>query len=384
MDVQGKCDSKFTRVREAFNENFECRGEVGAAVAITVHGKPVVDLWGGFANKARTIPWSRDTVVNVFSSTKGLLAICLHQLVDQGRLDLESPVSRHWPKFAEAGKAELPVKFLLSHRAGLPAIRQPLPREALFDWNQMCEALAEQEPWWEPGTKHGYHAMTFGFLVGEVLRRISGERPRDYLRDRLAGPLGVDCQIGLAAEDEGRVAEMIPAPSPLPDAPNPLLAAVANPESVTAKAIANPSTISEPGVANSSDWRSAELPAANGHATARALATVYGVLSRGGELNGVRVLQPHSIERCQEEQSRGMDEVLLMPTRFSYGFMMSLPEASLGPGERSFGHPGAGGSLGFADPDAKVGFGYVMNQMGPGILIDPRAATLIEALYSSL
>lgn len=383
--IGGECDSGFSRVREAFAENFDNQREVGAAVAIVVDGRRVVDLWGGHRDEKRTRLWNRDTLVNVYSTTKGLMAVCAHQLVSSGKLDLDAPVARYWPEFAQAGKKDLPVRFLLSHRAGLPAISKPLPAEALFDWDIMCSALAEQQPWWKPGEKHGYHAMTFGFLVGELIRRITGESPRDYLRTKLAAPLHADFQIGLSERDENRVAEIIAAPPPPPGAPNPMAALLsAKPESVTARTLANPPSVSAPGVSNSPAWRRAQLPAANGHGTARALAQVYGALSRGGEIGGVRVIAPEAIRRFSEEQSSGLDEVLLIPTRFSLGFMMSLPSASMGPGTRSFGHPGAGGSLGFADPDAKIGFGYIMNQMNAGILIDQRATALINALYESL
>ena len=383
--IEGECDSGFSRVRDAFAENFDNRGEVGAAVAIVVDGRRVVDLWGGHRDEKRTRPWTRDTLVNVYSTTKGLMAVCAHQLVASGKLDLDAPVARYWPEFAQAGKKDLPVRYLLSHRAGLPAISKPLPAEALFDWDVMCSALAEQQPWWKPGEKHGYHAMTFGFLVGELIRRITGESPRDYLRTKLIAPLSADFQIGVSERDEDRVAEIIAAQPPPPGAPNPLAALMsANPDSVTAKTLANPPSVSAPGVSNSKAWRRAQLPAANGHGTARALAQLYGALSRGGEIGGVRVIAPEAIRRFSEEQSSGPDAVLLMPTRFSLGFMMSLPSASMGPGARSFGHPGAGGSLGFADPDAKIGFGYIMNQMNAGILIDQRATALINALYQSL
>ena len=383
--IEGECDSGFSRVREAFAENFDNHREVGAAVAIVVDGRRVVDLWGGHRDEKRTRPWTRDTLVNVYSTTKGLMAVCAHQLVSSGKLDLDAPVARYWPEFAQAGKKDLPVRFLLSHRAGLPAISKPLPAEALFDWDVMCSALAEQQPWWKPGEKHGYHAMTFGFLVGELIRRITGESPRDYLRTKLAAPLHADFQIGLSERDENRVAEIIAAPPPPPGAPNPMAALLsAKPDSVTARTLANPPSVSAPGVSNSPAWRRAQLPAANGHGTARALAQVYGALSRGGEIGGVRVIAPEAIRRFSEEQSSGLDEVLLIPTRFSLGFMMSLPSASMGPGTRSFGHPGAGGSLGFADPEAKIGFGYIMNQMNAGILIDQRATALINALYQNL
>jgi CubicO group peptidase (beta-lactamase class C family) len=383
--IEGECDPRFSRVRDAFAENFNKQGEVGAAVAVVVDGGPVVDFWGGYQDEKRTRPWTKDTLVNVYSTTKGLMAVCAHQLVSTGRLDLDAPVAKYWPEFAQAGKKDLPVRYLLSHRAGLPAISKPLAAEALFDWDVMCSALAEQQPWWKPGEKHGYHAMTFGFLVGELIRRITDESPRDYLRTKLVAPLGADFQIGLSERDENRVAEIIAAPTPPRGAPNPMAALMsAKPESVTAKTLANPPSVSAPGVSNSQAWRRAQLPAANGHGTARALAQVYGALSRGGEIGGVRVIAPEAIRRFYEEQSSGLDEVLLIPTRFSLGFMMSLPGASMGPGTRSFGHPGAGGSLGFADPDTKIGFGYIMNQMNAGILIDQRATALIDAVYQSL
>jgi CubicO group peptidase (beta-lactamase class C family) len=349
-----------------------------------LNGRPVVDLWGGFSDKAKTKPWARDQIVNVYSTTKGITAICAHRLVDQGKLDLDAPVAKYWPEFAQAGKAEIPVRFLLSHRAGLPAVRKPLEPATLFDWTAMCTALAEQEPWWVPGTMHGYHAMTYGWLVGEVIRRITGRTPGTYLREELAEPLDLDLQIGLPAKDDARVASLIPSPPPAPGEPN-LFAEIAKyPDSVTAKAFMNPPVLSTPGLVNSREWRGAELPAANAHATARALARLYGALANGGEQDGVKVLSPEAIARCSVEQSIGTDAVLTINTRFSLGFMMSQPGASLGPNPKSFGHPGAGGSLGYADPEAKIGFGYTMNKMQSSILIDVRAAALIDALYASL
>jgi CubicO group peptidase (beta-lactamase class C family) len=293
-------------------------------------------------------------------------------------------VARYWPEFAQAGKEKIPVRYLLSHRAGLPAVRKPLDEGALFAWDKMTTALAEQEPWWEPGTKHGYHALTFGYLVGEVIRRITGKTPGAYLRDELAGPLGLDIHIGLDAKHDARTADMIAMPPPQPGEPNLFAEIMKNPESVTFKAFMNPPGGMRPGMVNMREWRAAEIPAANGHATARSLATLYGALARGGDQDGVRVMSSRQIEQCSIEQSKGPDELLIINTRFSLGFMMSQPGASLGPNAKSFGHPGAGGSLGFADPEAKLGFGYTMNRMQGGLLIDSRPAALIEALYASL
>jgi CubicO group peptidase (beta-lactamase class C family) len=384
VKIEGTCDPRFTRVQDAFAENFEKRGEVGAAAAVVLDGKPVVDLWAGHADKEKLRPWTRDTLVNVYSTTKGVTAICAHRLADKGLLDIDAPVARYWPEFAQAGKAKIPVRHLLSHQAGLPAVRKPLDDDALFKWDKMTTALAEQEPWWEPGTKHGYHALTFGYLVGEVIRRITGKTPGTYLRDEIAGPLGLDIHIGLDAKNDARTGDMIAMPPPAPGEPNMFAEIMKNPESATFKAFMNPPGAMRPGLVNTREWRAAEIPAGNGHATARSLARLYGVLARGGDQDGVHVMSKEQVAQCSLEQSKGPDELLMISTRFSLGFMMSQPGASLGPNPKSFGHPGAGGSLGYADPEAKIGFGYTMNKMQASLLIDPRATALIEAVYASL
>jgi CubicO group peptidase (beta-lactamase class C family) len=384
VKVEGTCDPKFNRVKDTFVENFEKRNEVGAAVAVMLDGKSVVDIWAGHADREMTRPWTRDTLVNVYSTTKGVTAICAHRLADKGLLDIDAPVAKYWPEFAQAGKDKLPVRYLLSHKAGLAAVRKPLDDDALFNWNKMTTALAEQEPWWEPGAKHGYHALTFGYLVGEVIRRITGKTPGKYLREEVAGPLGLDLHIGLDAKDDARTGDMIPMPPPGPGEPNLFAEVMKNPESVAFKAFMNPPNGMRPGMVNTREWRAAEIPAANGHTTARSLAKLYGVLARGGELDGVRVMSKEQVAQCSIEQSSGPDALLVINTRFSLGFMMSQPGASLGPNAKSFGHPGAGGSLGYADPEAKIGFGYTMNKMHASLLIDPRATALIEAVYASL
>jgi CubicO group peptidase (beta-lactamase class C family) len=382
--IQGECDQRFERVKRVFAENFERRDELGASVAVTLDGRPVVDLWGGHLDHAKTKPWQRDNIVNVWSTTKGLTAICAHKLAGEGKLDLDAPVTKYWPEFAQGGKAEVPVSYLLNHKAGLAAIRAPLRNEDLFSWEVVTRELARQEPWWTPGTKHGYHAITFGWLVGEVVRRVSGKSLGTYFRDEIAKPLGMDAYIGFDASLDPRVAEIFPAPPPAPGQPNPMADLMKDPDSVSAKAIMNPPTTMLPATTNSRAWRGAEIPGANGHANARALSRVYGALARGGEVDGLRVMNSSELPRCYTEQSKGTDAVLGFTTRFSLGFMMSLSGSQLGPNARSFGHPGAGGSLGFADPDTKIGFGYSMNQMGSGMLLDPRAAALIDAVYASL
>ena len=388
--IRGHCDPRFAGVRAAFADNCERRDEIGAAVAVVVDGELVVDLWAGHADLARTRPWGRDTIANVYSCTKGMVAICAHRLIEEGRLDLDAPVADYWPEFAQAGKEQLKVRWLLSHRAGLAAVQQVLPGAALYDWNAMCAALAAQEPWWTPGTAHGYHALTFGWLVGELVRRITGRSLGTYFREEVAGPLGLDFHIGLPEAEHHRVAELSMLPPPAPDDDDIQLGVMimSDPEGLPARAFLNPPSVGL-GV-NNAAWRTAEIPGGNGHANARALARIYGVLARGGDENGFHLLDAASIERCRTEQSVGPDLVLQLSTRFGLGFMLSRdgpdgrPDARFGPSRGAFGHPGAGGSVGFADPETRVGFGYALNRLGPRILLDPRATTLIDAVYGSL
>jgi len=380
MKVHGRCDPRFDRLREVFEQSFEA-GEVGASVAVTLDGEAVVELWGGCADPERTRPWQRDTLAYVASTTKGPTAACLHQLSDRGRVDLDAPVARYWPEFAQAGKQDVPVHMLLSHRVGLPAIRRNLPRGADRDWDVMVEALAAEEPWWEPGKQHGYHALTYGFLVGEVVRRVDGRSLGRYWREELAAPLGLDFQIGLDDAELARCAEMIPLPR---DADrNPMLKLTKRRDTPVARAFTNPPISA--GSINSEATRRAEIPAANGHGTAAAVSRFYGMLARGGELDGVRLLSPEAIERATREQACGPDAVLLgMPTRFGLGFMLTHRLVRFGRGPHNFGHPGMGGSIGFADPDARLGFGYVMNRMQQGFVGDARGFALIRAVYDSL
>ncbi len=382
LRIEGTCDRRFEAVRATFADNFTTFGETGAAVALTLDGRPVVDLWAGYADAERRRPWQRDTIVNVYSTTKGMTAICAHRLVDQGRLDLDAPVAKYWPEFAAGGKAGLPVNYLLSHRAGLPAVRQPLAPGALYEWGTMTAVLAAQEPWWVPGAQHGYHALTYGWLVGEVVRRISGKSLGTFFREEVAEPLGLDFHIGLSAEHDVRTTDLIAPPPPTPEQIDLFSEILKDPESLLFKVFANPLIL--PDAANSREWRAAEIPAANGHTNARALARVYGALACGGALNGVRVLSLASIGRALAEQAVGPDGVLPLYTRFGLGFMLSTPTEPMGPNPRTFGHGGMGGSMAFADPEARIGFGYTMNEMHTGLwLIDPRARALIAAVYAS-
>jgi CubicO group peptidase (beta-lactamase class C family) len=383
LEIHGNCDPHFAGVRDTFAAGFERGDELGASVCVTVEGETVVDLWAGWADAARSRPWTRDTLVNVYSTTKGMTAICALRLVDAGLLDLDAPVAQYWPEFAAAGKEALPVRQLLCHRAGLPAVRRPLSTDALYDWDAMVAALAEQEPWWTPGEMHGYHALTYGFLVGELVRRITGRSPGTYFREEIAEPLGLDFHIGLPDRLEGRVAELVQGPIHPGDGPNLLELIFGDRESVVSKAFINPPI--EPTAANSREWRAAEIPAANGHGTAADLARVYAALSLGGEIDGVRVLSPRVIEEARTEHSLGKDEVLPLVTRFGLGFAMPTQEEPTGPNPRVFGHAGMGGSYGQADPESRMSFGYTMNLMHIGLwLVDPRPRALLAAVYEAL
>ncbi|MGW0336744.1 serine hydrolase domain-containing protein [Streptomyces sp. NPDC003011] len=379
----GHCDARFAAVRTAFEENFRDRGELGAAVTVTVDGETVVDLWGGWADARGTRPWERDTLVNVWSTTKGPVALCAHILADRGLLDFDAPVAAYWPEFAAAGKENVLVRHLLSHRAGLSGLREPHSLAQLCDWELTTKRLAATEPWWEPGTRSGYHALTYGFLVGEVVRRISGLLPGAFLEREVTGPLGIDFTIGLPEKEAGRATELVQPP----------IAATSEQAAVLSQlAPAAIAAVTNPGVgaaaAGTPEWRAAEIPAANGHGTARAVAALYGVFAGRGSYDGHRVLSPEAAERVREGQGRCRDLVLgagfPSETEAGLGLWLSGSNGSYGPNPRAFGHDGFGGSCGLADPEAGVSLGYVMNRMGPHIADDPRKMALIDALYRVL
>jgi CubicO group peptidase (beta-lactamase class C family) len=385
-EVHGHCDAKFEAVRASFIENFREHAEVGAALAVHVDGQRVIDLWGGLADRAQKKPWSADTLVNVYSTTKGMAALCIQRLIDQGLLELDARVADYWPEFAAAGKGDIHLSVLLSHRAGLAALTQKLPAEALYDHATMASALAAQAPAWEPGTQHGYHAQTFGFLLGELVRRVTGMSLGAYLREQIAGPLQADIHIGLAAADDHRVAKLTrPFGQATPTGEVDLMQIwKSEPDSLTTRAFVNPAP--PPGASQTRAFRAAEIPSSNGHASALGVSRMYAALVAATPHGSGRILSPAGVARCSEQYAYGPDLVLRMTTRFGPGFMLSQASGSgrFGPNPRSFGHPGMGGSLGFADPDARIGFGYVMNRAGAAILIDERPRRLIDALYACI
>jgi len=369
-------------VREALEGNFREHGELGAAVAIELEGQPVVDIWAGWADEAQTRPWERDTLVAVFSVGKAMAALCVLMLAERGRLDLDAPVAEYWPEFAARGKADVTVRTLLCHRAALPALRRALSDADAYDWELMTAALADEEPWWPPGSTHGYHVNTFGFLGGEIVRRVSGCSFGEFFRGEVAGPLEADFHFGLGPEHDGRVAEYLFAgeSSRFRDEGAEERQAVGLNEAkrfLLSRAYLNPPGLSGIGTVNTRAWRAAEIPSANGHATARAVARIYSALLAG------RIIAPNTLDEATTEASAGPDFVLGRPSRFGLGFQLTQPERPLGPNPRSFGHFGAGGSLGFADPDAGIAFAYVLNHSGPRWQ-NPRNRALLDAVYAAL
>jgi CubicO group peptidase (beta-lactamase class C family) len=373
--LHGRCEAGFDALRDAFADNFRRRDELGAALAVVLDGRVVVDVWAGWADVARTRPWQRGTLVDVFSVGKAMAASCVLLLAERGKVDLDAPVARCWPEFAAAGKDEVTARTLLAHRAGLPALRRDVAPEEIYDWDSMAGALAAEQPWWEPGTAHGYHVNTLGFMAGEIVRRVSGESIGTFFRRAVARPLGLDFHFGVPATDDARVAEYAFGADSSSEKAR---AAQAGPERrfLLDRVYLNPPALSGIGTVNTRAWRAAEIPSANGHATARAVAGFYAALGRG-------LLAPGTLREATTEHSAGMDFVLARPSRFGLGFQLTQPERPLGPGPAGFGHFGVGGSVGFADPDAGLAFGYVMNRSVPGWL-NSRNRALIDALYTCL
>ena len=379
VPIEGNCADAFARVRTAFVSNFTELGERGGAVAIAHRGRIVVDLWGGWCDIAREVPWQCETIVNFFSVSKALCATVVLFLADEGALDLDAPVSRYWPEFAAAGKDKITVRQTMSHQAGLPAIREPLADEAMLDWMTITNALARQKPWWPPGNAHGYHVNTFGFLAGEIVRRVSGKSIGQFLRETVATPLGADLHIGLPASEHARVAEFL-----WPGNPNRPEIAPGDDEALMRwNTYWNPAGFSGSRWVNTARWREAEIPSTNGHGNARAIARLYAMLANGGEIDGVRILSRAAIAEGTKEHSAGYDLINQRPSRFGIGFQLTQTERPLGPNKGAFGHFGAGGSLGFCDPESGIAFGYVTNDMGPRWQ-NPRNRALVDAVFSSL
>jgi CubicO group peptidase (beta-lactamase class C family) len=357
--------------------NFEQHGEVGGACCVYHEGRPVVDLWGGLSDHEQGRPWEEDTIAIVFSTTKGVTAICVNRLLEQGLLDLDAPVARYWPGFAAAGKGDIPLRWVLCHKAGLASVEGELTLEQVLAWDPVVEAIAAQAPNWEPGSAHGYHARSFGWILGEIVRRVTGRSLGRYFAEEIAGPLGLDFWIGLPEAELPRCARLIP-----PEGGSNAVEEILGADSLTAKVMRGPSGLfGYDEMWNRPDVLAAEMPSSNGVGDARSLARLYAATI--GEVDGVRILAPGTLASACVVQAEGPDRVILVPTRFGLGF--SLPPM-LGPDcpDTAFGHPGAGGSLAFGDARSGIGFGYVTSRMRFDPAGDPRAAGLVKSLYACL
>ena len=398
--TDGICKPGFERVAEAFQENFDAKGEVGASVCLTVGGETVVDLWGGTADQKTGAPWAKDTVSIVFSCTKGATAICAHVLASRGKLDLDAPVAELWPEFAKNGKEHATTRMMLDHSVGLPALRAKVKDNGPYEWDYMTGLLAEEAPFWEPGTRNGYHGFTFGWTVGEMVRRAAGVSLGTFFQNEIAKPLGLDFWIGLPEAIEPRVAPIIPFIYKPEQAKTPFMIDLATRKESPAALFFFNVGAWRTGGANTRAGRAAEIGAANGVTNARGLAGMYAPLANRGLMRGgAALVDGKTLARMGEVSMATHDDATLrIPTRFALGFMKSMDNRKrsvgaklFGPdvdsvimGSAAFGHVGAGGSLGFADPAAGLSFGYTMNKMGPGLLLNDRGQALVDAAYLSL
>lgn len=376
-EVHGSCDPRFEKMREILAANLQSGADVGASAAVMLDGEMVVDLWGGFADEARTAPWQADTITNVWSSTKTMMALSALMLFDRGQLDFDAPVAQYWPEFAANGKEGVLVRHLMSHTSGVSAWAQPVQVSDIYDWEKSTSMLAAQAPWWEPGSASGYHALNQGHLVGEVIRRITGMKLGEFFRTQVAEPLGVDFHIGLAPSEFGRVANVIPPP------PLPIDISLLDPEMIVVKTFTGPAP--DASEAWTSEWRQADIGAANGHGNARSVALAQSAISNGGVVNGMRLLSHDAIDQIFRVQSDGPDHVLMMPVRFGIGF--GLPNETvphLPAGRKVCFWGGWGGSAVVNDIDNGMTVTYMMNRMAEGLLGDDRGFSLIRAAFDAV
>jgi CubicO group peptidase (beta-lactamase class C family) len=378
-DISGSCDKRFDRVKDALAACFDQHGDVGASAAVVYKDEVVVDLWGGHLDVERTKPWERDTIINVWSTTKTMSCLSLLVLASRGLVDVDAPVERYWPEFGQAGKGNVLIRHLLSHTAGVPGWEARVEPEMIYDWDRAASLLAAQPSWWEPGTKSGYHALSQGNLVGEVVRRVDGRSVGTFFAEEIAGPMGADFHIGTSAEHDHRVAPVIPAP--------PLMFGSSD-GSVVPERNSIPVRASNPRLRAEQSWdvawRRAEIPAAGGHGNARSVALAQCAVSHGGSARGVDLLTPATVERIFDVQAAGRDLVLGIGVTFGVGYGLNSPRNPIAPNAKVCYWGGWGGSLVVNDVDAGFTMAYVMNRMGEGTVGDDRAHTLLRAVYASL
>jgi CubicO group peptidase (beta-lactamase class C family) len=376
-NIDGTCVERFASVRHELEQCLDTGDDLGASIVVDVDGEVAVDLWGGYRDEARTQPWQRDTITNVWSTTKTVTSLAALMLVDRGELDVDARVARYWPEFGAAGKGNVLVRHLLSHTSGVSGLDQPAVAEDLYDWEKSTARYAAQAPWWPPGSASGYHALNFGHLIGEVVRRITGMSLKQFVADEIAGPLGADFQIGAAEHDWDRIADVLPPP------PLPIDFAALGADSLTVKTFTGPFV--EATVANTPGWRQADIGAANGHGNARSVARIMSVISRGGEVDGVRLLRPETIELIFSEQASGVDLACGVPLRFGIGYGLPEPVTiPYIPAEKICFWGGWGGSLIIMDVGRRMTVAYMMNKMGAGIIGSDRAERYLRAVYGAL
>ena len=387
VQVDGLVEPGFEAVRDAFVRNFEEHGEVGAGFSLHVEGRKVVDIWGGVADEDSGRSYDEDTLQLVFSTTKGATATCLNLLAQRGLVDVDQPVATYWPEFAQGGKEHIPVRWLMCHKAGLPTIDKRLSLDEILAWDPLIEALEVQEPFWEPGTQHGYHALTFGHLVGEVIRRVDGRSLGQFFAEEIANPLGLEFWIGLPESEEHRVSPMIggltPSGDDVPSELREMFQQFMGPESLLGRALSLNGAF-ETGSFNTRAVHAAQLGAANGITNARSLSRMYaGIIGRLDDASAAPLFTPERIAAVRERQTSGNDACLFVESVFGLGYMVSSPFSPYG-GPGSFGHAGAGGSVGFGDPENGIAVGYVMNRMMMNLSGDPRTRGLIKAAYDAV
>ena len=375
-EIHGSCDQRFSALRDILSANIDSGADVGASVAVVHNGEMVVDLWGGWVDTEHSAPWGKDTITNVWSSTKTQMALCALMLADRGQLDLDAPVATYWPEFAANGKEKVLVRHLLSHTSGVSGWEQPITVDDLYDWEKSTAKLAAQAPWWEPGSQSGYHALNQGHLVGEVIRRVTGKKLGEFFRDEVAKPLDLDFHIGLAPSEFGRVSNVIPPP------PLPIDMSTLDPNSVVVKTFTGPAPGAE--ASWTSEWRQADIGAANGHGNARSLAWSQSAISNGGVVKGKKFLSPKTIDNIFRVQADGLDQVLMAPVKFGIGY--GLPNETvphLPTDRRACFWGGWGGSTVVNDLDLNLTVVYVMNNMLEGLVGDFRGSSLVTAAFEA-
>jgi CubicO group peptidase (beta-lactamase class C family) len=375
-EVKGTCGERFEGVRDALAARLASGDELGASIVINIDGENIADMWGGFRDEAGTVPWTEDTITNVWSTTKTITNLAALMLADRGQLDVYAPIARYWPEYGANGKQDIEVRHLLSHTSGVSGWDQPFLTEDMYDWDKSTSQLASQAPWWEPGSASGYHALNQGHMVGEIIRQITGKKLKQFVAEEIAGPLGADFQIGALERDWGRIADVVP-PPPLPFDMDAI-----DMQSPAFKTMTGP--VPDAAAANTAGWRNADMGACNGHGNARSVARIMSALALGGEVDGVRLLSQKSIDLIFDEQSNGVDLVLGVPLRLGIGYGLPLLETvPYLPDERICFWGGWGGSIIAMDLDRRMTISYMMNKMGPGVIGSDRSEAYVTAIYAA-